>query len=408
MKIRTITSLYNPILANAPKTLEKLASFTQEAQKAFTKDGIEVQTTRLSTNPFSKMVDRPDLDEVITFAQSMEEKAKAFNFQYLSIGPALPDKPSFYEFIPEILKHTEIVFLSAVAADASVGVDLKAVRACARIIHTTAPITPDGFTNLRFTVLANVKPFGPFFPSSYNQGNQPGFSIAVESADLAVQAVQEAGSIMEAQENLKQSLENNAAKISKTAEALADKYNLSFHGIDFSYAPFPEDQCSLGKAIENFGVSIGKTGSIAAAALLAESFDRGSWKKAGFNGLMLPLLEDSILAKRSIEDTLSIKDLILYSTVCGTGLDTIPVPGDVSIEELEAVILDIAALSMRLNKQLTARLMPVPGKKAGEITEFDFAFFRNGKVIPIDAQPLKGLLSGDEQYQLVTKQNGYS
>ena len=90
---------------------------------------------------------------------------------------------------------------------------------------------------------------------------------------------------------------------------------------------------------------------------------------------MFPVLEDSVLAERSKQQILTIKDLLLYSTVCGTGLDTVPLPGNITAPEIASILLDVAALAMRLDKPLTARLMPVPGKFAGEITEYHFEYF---------------------------------
>ena len=119
---------------------------------------------------------------------------------------------------------------------------------------------------------------------------------------------------------------------------------------------------------------------MAAAAFLADTLDRGEWRKTGFNGLMLPVLEDSTLAARS-GGTLGLKDLLLFSAVCGTGLDTIPLPGSVTAWQIEALLLDVAALAVRLNKPLTARLMPVPGKREGELTTFNFSYFSNGKLM---------------------------
>ncbi len=135
-------------------------------------------------------------------------------------------------------------------------------------------------------------------------------------------------------------------------------------------------------------------------AFLAESIDRARFSRTGFSGLMLPVLEDAVLAERAAEGSLTITDLLLYSAVCGTGLDTIPLPGDVTEEQLAAVLLDLAALAQRLEKPLTARLMPVPGKLAGDPTGFDFAFFANSRVMAIHAQPLVGLFSGDEIFDL--------
>ncbi|HEX9617658.1 MAG TPA: DUF711 family protein, partial [Anaerolineales bacterium] len=93
-------------------------------------------------------------------------------------------------------------------------------------------------------------------------------------------------------------------------------------------------------------------------------------------------------------------DLLLYSAVCGTGLDTVPLPGDVTVGQLQAILLDLAALAQRLEKPLTARLMPIPGKAAGEDTGFDFAYFANSRVLSVRAEPLGGLLAGDETWQL--------
>ena len=106
-------------------------------------------------------------------------------------------------------------------------------------------------------------------------------------------------------------------------------------------------------------------------------------KKCGYSGLMLPVLEDEGLAKRNIEGIFNLKDLLIYSSICGTGLDTIPLPGDVSEKKLYALLLDIASLSIKLNKPLSARLMPIPNKKAGELTEYTFNYFVNSKIMDI-------------------------
>ena len=90
----------------------------------------------------------------------------------------------------------------------------------------------------------------------------------------------------------------------------------------------------------------------------------------------------------------------MYSAVCGTGLDTIPLPGETTPEEIAAVLLDLAALAQRLNKPLTARLMPVPGKQAGDLTSFDFPFFANSRVLGLTAQPLQRHFAGDEAFNL--------
>ncbi len=125
------------------------------------------------------------------------------------------------------------------------------------------------------------------------------------------------------------------------------------------------------------------------------SIDRADIQRTGFSGLMLPVLEDSVLAERAAEGTLSVKDLLLYSAVCGTGLDTVPLPGDISADQISSILMDLAALSLRLDKPLTARLMPIPGKIAGDNTNFDFPFFANSKVMGIGETGLSGLFMNE-------------
>jgi uncharacterized protein (UPF0210 family) len=86
-------------------------------------------------------------------------------------------------------------------------------------------------------------------------------------------------------------------------------------------------------------------------------------------------------------------------------LDTIPLPGSISEEQLYAVLLDLAALAQRLGKPLTARLMPIPGKNAGDETEFDFEFFANSKVMGLNAKPLSGNLLEENEIQIQRRNN---
>lgn len=395
MKIRSITCFFDPGGIKPDNTLEILSDLAKESRKFCLANGYEVQTLRLATTPFSHNQPNIKFDEILKFATSLETKADLLGFDYLSLGPALIQNPESYRVIPDLLRESKKIFLSGMIADQNSGISIEAIKLCAEIICRNANVEPDGFANLRFSALANVNPYGPFFPGSYHQpGQPPAIGLAIEGADEVVIAFQEAKNLQEAQEKLTSRLEKHANQLGLLfADLVADK-QVVFQGFDFSVAPFPEDCCSLGAAMESLGVSsLGKHGSLAAAAFLTDTLDRGNWERCGFNGLMLPLLEDSRLSQRSIDETLSIKDLLMYSAVCGTGLDTIPIPGSTTQEQIEAILLDIAALSSRLNKPLTTRLMPVPGMAAGEITNFDFEYFSNGKVLEIDANPLSGFFN---------------
>jgi len=207
--------------------------------------------------------------------------------------------------------------------------------------------------------------------------------------------------LSEARDGFVESLQLHAGLLEETATALERDLGFCYGGIDFSPAPFPDDAISLGAAIEWLGSpALGLHGSLAAAAVLAEAIDRAQFRKAGFNGLMLPVLEDSRLAQRAAEGTLSIKDLLLYSAVCGAGLDTVPLPGDTSAGELAGILLDVAVLAQRLDKPLTARLMPVPGKSAGDRTNYQFSYFANSRVLPLHAGALTRSLAGDEVFYI--------
>ena len=405
MKIRSITYFCNPGWPLDETILQCAGEFIAAARPAFEEAGYEVQTVRLATPPFPRLLPDCKTSRVAAFAHRLESAASLLGLDYVSIGPALPQFPESYAAIPEVLAATENVFASGVMSSPKIGVSLPAVRACAEIISQLASVDENGFANLYFAALANVPPGTPFFPAAYHGEGLPSFALATEAADLAVTAFTEAADLTEARQNLITALETHAKILVAVADSLtrrfADSLNLSFGGIDYSLAPFPEAGLSLGTALERLGVpAVGLHGSLAAAAILVDTVDKADFPRAGFSGLMLAVLEDATLAARAAEGTLTIKDLLLYSAVCGTGLDTIPMPGNTTPQQLTGILLDLAALAQRLDKPLTARLMPIPGKGAGDPTGFDFAFFANSRVMGVDADGLSGHLAGDENFDL--------
>jgi uncharacterized protein (UPF0210 family) len=404
MNIRSVTVFCNPEVPLNEETLEQAGRLVAAARPAFEAAGYPVQTARLASLPFPRLVagwSAPDIDWLAEWAQTLSQQAASLGLDYVSLGPALPEIPESYAAIPALLSAAENLFLGGSMTDTQGRISLPAVRLCAGVIHQAASITPDGFTNLRFAALANVPPGSPFFPAAYHAGGEPAFALATEAADLAVSAFEAATSLDAARLYLVEAMQEHAAALAEIAGRLAAEQGFRFGGIDFSLAPFPEERRSLGASLERLGVpAAGLHGSLAAAAFLADAMDRAQFMRAGFSGLMLPVLEDATLAQRAGEGLLSVKDLLLYSAVCGTGLDTLPLPGDLTAQEIMPLLLDLAALACRLNKPLTARLMPIPGKKAGDPTGFDFAYFANSRVLPLEARPLRGLLAGEEAFAL--------
>jgi hypothetical protein len=413
MNIRSITVFCDPGWPLNGEVLRRAGEFIAAARPAFETAGYPVQTCRMATVPFPRLVSgwaggKPAqaraARQVVTLAQALGRECISLGIDYVSLGPALPEFLESYAAIPAMLAASENVFLGGSMTDAAGRISLPAVRACAEVIRQVSQLSPDGFANLRFAALANVPPGSPFFPAAYHAGGEMAFALATEAAGLAVEAFRGASSLEAARLNLVTAMQDHARTLAALSGLLAGGNGLRFGGIDFSLAPFPEESLSLGAALEHLGVpAVGMHGSLAAAAFLADAMDRARFQRAGFSGLMLPVLEDAILARRAAQGTLDIKDLLLYSAVCGTGLDTVPLPGDTTAPELAAVLLDLAALACRLDKPLTARLIPVPGKKAGDPTGFDFAFFANSHVLPLEARPLQGLLAGVEAFDLAPK-----
>lgn len=395
MRIRSITCYVHPRWPISEMVLQKIGIFARHARESFETADYPVQTVRLATPSFVEFLPQEDYTNA---ANHVEVLAHSEGFDYVSLGPAVTSVPESYAAIPSMLANSGNLFFGGHLTTPDGAISLATVRACAEVIFRAAPLEDNGFANLRFAALANVPPWSPFFPAAYHQGKTPAFALALEAADLAVTAISQASSLANARNRLIQSIDAHALKLEEIGTRLAKTYNIEFKGIDFTLAPFPTRDISLGFALESLGVpAVGFSGSLAAAAFLADTLDRASFKRTGFNGLMLPLLEDSTLAQRGAEGVLSITDLLLYSAVCGTGLDTLPLPGDTTVDQVQAVLLDLAALALRLDKPLTARLMPIPGKKAGEETGFDFEYFANSKVLEVPAKPLTGLLAGDEE-----------
>jgi uncharacterized protein (UPF0210 family) len=404
MRIRSITSFLDLDPQTYSTSLAQLSRCSQTLKTRLTEAGIEVQTCRLATSPFAHYTAEWSVEQSLNWIARFEQETQAAGFDFYSLGPALVEFPASYVLALDILKQSHNAFLSGVIAD-RFAVYPTAIQAAAHVIHEAAGIDPNGFANLQFTALANVPAGVPFFPAGFAPEGKPlSFALAVECADVVWNAFANQTSLSTARAAMLRDLEDFAAHIEPICETTALEFNIQFGGFDFSPAPYPAEGCSLGYAVEAVGKDrVGQDGSLAEAAVIADTLDQGTWKRAGFNGLMLPVLEDPGLAKRAEEGTLLVKDLLMYSAVCGTGLDTVPIPGDCSEAEIAAILFDVAALSVRLGKPLTVRLMPIPGKKAGEPTHFDFSYFAASRVLPISSGQVGQPLNGNESIPLAPR-----
>ena len=120
--------------------------------------------------------------------------------------------------------------------------------------------------------------------------------------------------------------------------------------------------------VEYFGAS----GTVEASSLLTKVFKSVQGVDlVGFSGLMLALTEDVGLAEGTKKKNFDIRSLLTFSAVCGIGLDTVPIPGNTSVNKISALMRDTGTMAYRLNKPLTVRLFPIPDLNAGDYTAFE-------------------------------------
>jgi hypothetical protein len=236
--------------------------------------------------------------------------------------------------------------------------------------------------NFRFAAIAMVPPLTPFFPAAYHTGFGHQFAIALQSANVVAAAFKGAPDLATARKRLTSSLADSAFEIEAHAGRVDQDTGWTYMGIDLSPAPLKD--ISIGAAMESLTLQpVGSSGTLTAAATITAAIKDVKVKQTGYSGLMLPILEDARLSQRWSEGRLSLDALLSYSAVCGTGLDTIPLPGDVTVEELDLIIGDMASLAFKWHKPLSARLLPMAGKGAGDVTEFDDPYMVNAVIQPI-------------------------
>ena len=394
MQIRAITAFIPGSFPADAAAVARAGAFLRSARAAYERAGYVVQTARLATRPFpSYLADparTPDL------AAEMAALAKENAIDYVALGPVrLDDDPAYIDALAGPLAAGQ-VFASVEVASCDGRLSLRACHRCAELIRAVAERSGDGFGNLYLAALANCPPETPFFPASYAAGDEPHFALAIECADLAVASSRDAHTPAQASARLVEAVERAGAALAAMASELEARHSVAFRGIDFSLAPYPEEARSLGTALALLGAPAGSEGGVAAAALLADAVGRARFPRAGFSGLMLPVLEDAALAARAAAGALTVHDLLLMSAVCGTGLDTVPLPGDAPAQALAGVLADVGALALRTGKPLTARLMPLPGKRAGDPVAFDFGYFAPSRVLALGEGPSAGPLAGEE------------
>ena len=382
-KIRSVTAFVRLDRAQYKTQILETLAFLRKAKAAYEKSGYEVQTIRITTQPFPEYTKGLSPEQVLEFFREYDALAVKEGFD-ASIGPAMmkdSDDAGEAELLGIILSRAKTLNGSISIAGED-GIHWQSLRAAALVIKYLEDHTAHGQGNFSFTASALVPSGTPFYPASYLTGPGKQFALALQSANVVAEALTGAKSAEAAEARLKNILGRSAVEIEKTAEKLALQNGWKYEGIDLSPAPLKD--ISIGGAIEKFyGVPVGSSGTLTVAALITRALRAIPVTHAGYSGLMIPVLEDSVLAQRWSEGRLTMDALLSYSAVCGTGLDTIPLPGDITVEQLTRILGDVASLAVKWHKPLSARIQPAPGRKPGDMTEFDDPFLVNAKIQPL-------------------------
>jgi len=382
-KVRCITAFLRLDRASYQLQVSDTVKFLKLAQTTFESRGYTVQTLRIATQPFPEYSQGLSHDEALQFFKDLEGLAQMQGV-VMSLGPAYlsgTDGDAQADLLADVLKNTKSLF-GTVYVTNDAGVNWPAVRAAARVMKKLSDGTLHSEGNFHFAALASVPQASPFFPAAYLTGLGHQFSVGLESANMVGEAVRDAPDLATAKRRLIDLFYQQASDIEHLALRVDSERGWAYLGLDLS--PAPSKDASIGAAIESLSKQpFGASGTLTAVGTITSAIKEIGLRKAGYSGLMLPVLEDPVLVERWNAGLVSLDALVSYSAVCGTGLDDVPLPGDTTVEQLSRIIGDVATLSVKWNKPLSARLFPVTAKLAGQQTEFADPHLLNGVIQPL-------------------------
>jgi uncharacterized protein (UPF0210 family) len=376
-KVRAITGFVRLDRPTYRKQITDALVVLRRAKAEFESSGYEVETLRLTTQPLAELVSGLSEEKALAFLAQLDDLSVKENF-LPNVGPAMlhdSDDPAAMHLLERVLSTLPNLEGSTIIADEA-GIHWKTIHRTAELVKYVSEHSPRSQGTFNFTATAMLKPFGPFFPGSYHTGAGGQFAIGFEGANVARDVfAKDKGNAVAATADLTAALTKHAAVAAAVGKKIATETGWAYLGVDPT--PAPAGDVSIGAAIEAFtGAKFGSSGTLTAAHIITAAVKAVPEKQVGYSGLMVPVLEDKVLAQRWAESTYNIDSLLAYSAVCGTGLDTIPLPGDISVEQMERIFGDVASLAVKWNKPLSARLQPVHGKNPGDRTDFqDSALF---------------------------------
>lgn len=377
MQVRAVTFFASAATLRDPARLADGGRFAGALKARIEAAGVPVQSLRLATPPAQDWLDAPT--DLPAAAQRLEADAVAAGFKHCAIGTlrAGADQPAWIAQVPAALAGTQWLFCSADLLEATP----EAFHACADAVLAISWLARDGFANLRFAAAYGVPVGSPFFPAA-TSGPEDGFSVAVEAADVAVEALQGGGDLAAFEARLAGRLEQQLAPLAMLAEANAGGYR--FYGIDCALAPYPQPARSLGTVIDALaGGPLGSPGALAVVAALRRAIEAARFPRAGFCAPMLIVLEDAGLAAANRAGAFDWADLLAATAAGSCGPDVVSLPGDVPATRLAAAYADMQAVARAVARPLEMRVLPLPGRGVGDATDFSFDYFAPGRVMAL-------------------------
>ena len=355
------------------------------------KYGIPVVNKRISISPIAIVGASHSSEALVEVAKTLDDIACSVNVDFIGGFSALVEKglavgdKALIGAIPRALSETNRVCASVNVASTKAGINMDAVMLMGNTIKYAAGLSADrdGIACAKLCVFANIPQDVPFMAGAYLGVGEPDavINVGVSGPGAVKKAIDRALA-----ENpnldlgqLSEVIKKTAFKVTRIGELIgrevAQNLNIPFGVVDLSLAPTPNVGDSVGEIFQSLGLkSIGVPGSTALLALLNDAVKKGgafaSSHVGGLSGAFIPVSEDLNIAKAAEEGLLSLEKLEAMTSVCSVGLDMVAIPGDVSAETIAAIIADEMAIGV-INKKTTAcRLIPVPGKKAGDHAHF--------------------------------------
>ena len=358
------------------------------------KYGIAVVNKRISISPIALVGASFSADQMVEIAHELNDIAKTVNIDFIGGFSALVEKGmargdrALIEAIPRALTETQRVCASVNVATTKAGINMDAVLEMSRAIKAAADMTADddGLACAKLCVFANIPQDMPFMAGAYLGVGQADavINVGVSGPGVVKRAIERhmerhAGGDRPTLGKIAETIKRTACKVTRVGELIgrevADNLGIQFGVVDLSLAPTPTVGDSIGEIFQALGLShIGVPGSTAALAMLNDAVKKGgafaSSHVGGLSGAFIPVSEDLNIANAAHQGYLTVEKLEAMTCVCSVGLDMVPVPGSITEQALAGIIADEMAIGMINAKTTATRIIPVPGKKAGDKVHF--------------------------------------